>query len=99
MMMPVCTLCWSRPVMSAARVGEQSAVVLNALYFRPFAASASRVGVGIGPPNALEAPKPTSSVKMSSTLGAPSGAEIGCGKSGLESSVVRPMTPLNGGSG
>ena len=50
----------------------------------PFAASASSVGVGIGPPNALEAPKPTSSVRMSSTLGAPSGAEIGCGKSGLE---------------
>ena len=28
-MMPVCTVCWSRPVISAARVGEQSAVVLN----------------------------------------------------------------------
>src|SRR5271170_390129 len=74
-----------------ARVGEHSAVVLNSLYFRPFAASASKVGVGTGPPNTLEAPKPTSSVKISSTLGAPAGADTGCGKSGFESSVVRPI--------
>ena len=99
MMMPVCTVCWSRPVIRAARVGEQRAVVLNALYLKPFAASASRVGVGTGPPNELEAPKPTSSVRMTRILGAPSGAFTGCGKSDFEFSVVRPMTPLNTGSG
>src|SRR5271165_2484645 len=85
--------------MRAARVGEHKAVVLNSLYLRPFAASASRVGVGTGPPNALEAPKPTSSVRISSTFGAPLGAFTGWGKSDFESAVVRPMTPLNGGGG
>ncbi len=49
MMTPVWTVCWSRPVIKAARVGEQSAVVLNWLYLRPFAAKASSVGVGTGP--------------------------------------------------
>ena len=48
---------WLRPVSSAARVGEQSAVVWKRLYFSPFAASRSAVGVLIGPPKALEAPK------------------------------------------
>ena len=32
-------------------------------------------------------------------IGRPFSAETGCGKSGLESLVVRPMTPLNSGSG
>ena len=84
MMMPVWTVCWSRPVIRAARVGEHSAVVLNALYFRPLAARASSVGVGIGPPNELEAPKPTSSVKMTRIFGAPSGAFTGWGKSDFD---------------
>ena len=99
MMMPVCTVCWSRPVISAARVGEQRAVVLKALYLRPFAASASSVGVGTGPPNVPEAPKPTSSVRITRMFGAPSGAFTGWGKSGFELAVVRPMIPLNAGSG
>ncbi len=99
MMMPVCTVCWSRPVIKAARVGEQSAVVLNALYLRPRAASASSVGVGTGPPNVPEAPKPTSSVRITRIFGAPAGAFTGWGKSDLEFAVVRPMTPLNTGSG
>ena len=34
----------------------------------------SIVGVGIGPPNVLLAPKPTSSVRMSRMFGAPLGA-------------------------
>ena len=44
---------WLRPVSSACRVGEHSAVVWKRLYFRPFAASRSAVGVEHGPPNAL----------------------------------------------
>jgi hypothetical protein len=66
-----------RPVSSAARVGAQSAVVWNRLYFRPAAASRSAVGVLIGPPKALEAPNPQSSIRTTSTLGAPSGGRNG----------------------
>jgi hypothetical protein len=57
----------------AARDGEQSAVVWKRLYLRPPAASRSAVGVRHGPPNALDAPKPTSSSRITSTLGAPLG--------------------------
>ena len=64
---------WLRPVSSACRVGEHSAVVWNRLYLRPFAASFSKFGVWQGPPKALVAPKPTSSSRMTSTLGAPLG--------------------------
>src|SRR5262245_47370720 len=99
MMLPVAQLWWLRPVMSAARVGEQRAVVWKRLYFRPLAASLSKFGVGIGPPNVLDAPKPTSSVMMSSTFGAPLGAWTSLGKSGVESLTVRPILPWNGGSG
>src|SRR5215468_2140600 len=99
MMLPVAQLWWLRPVMSAARVGEQRAVVWKRLNFRPLAASLSKFGVGIGPPNVLDAPKPTSSVMISSTFGAPLGAWTSLGKSGLESLTVRPILPRNGGSG
>ena len=64
---------WLRPVSSACRVGEQSAVVWKRLYFRPPAASFSAVGVWQGPPKALDEPKPASSMSTISTLGAPSG--------------------------
>src|ERR1700693_5766408 len=57
------------------------------------------VGVGTGPPNVLLAPKPTSSVMMSRTFGAPLGALTSCGKSLVDSSTVRPMWPLKGCSG
>ena len=57
------------------------------------------VTVGIGPPKVLDAPKPTSSVKMSRTLGAPLGAVTSAGKSLTDSLIVRPILPLNGGSG
>src|ERR1700733_9852976 len=57
------------------------------------------VGVGTGPPNVLLAPKPTSSVRMRRIFGAPLGALTSCGKSLVDSSTVRPMCPLNGGSG
>src|ERR1700733_1694052 len=57
------------------------------------------VGVGTGPPNVLLAPKPTSSVRIRRTFGAPLGALTSCGKSLVESSTVRPMCPLKGCSG
>ena len=64
---------WLRPVSSAARVGEQRAVVWKRVYLRPLAARRSAVGVLIGPPKALEAPKPTSSMRTTRTFGAPLG--------------------------
>src|SRR5215471_14491407 len=98
-MLPMPTLWWLRPVRSAARVGEHSAVVWNSLYVKPLFARRSSVGVRIGPPKALAAPKPVSSVMMSRTLGAPFGAVTSLGKSGLDSVALRPITPPNGASG
>src|SRR6188508_3297245 len=72
-MTPIPTEWWLRPDSNAARVGAHSAVVWKRLYFRPSSASRSAVGVAHGPPNALDAAKPTSSSKMTSTLGAPVG--------------------------
>src|SRR3954452_2607141 len=72
-MTPIPTERWMRPDSKAARVGAHSAVVWKRLYFRPFPASRSAVGVAHGPPNALGPAKPTSSSKMTSTLGAPAG--------------------------
>src|SRR5215471_6786367 len=71
------TAWWLRPVSSAARVGEHSAVVWKRVYFNPPFASRSAVGVRHGPPNALDAPNPTSSSRMISTLGAPAGGRSG----------------------
>src|SRR6516225_8172376 len=85
--------------MSAALVGEQRAVVWYILYRSPLSASRWKLGVGIGPPKVLLAPNPTSSVRISRTLGAPAGASTPFGKSGVESLTVRPILPLNGGSG
>src|SRR5262245_46260745 len=90
---------WLRPVKSAARVGEHSAVVWKWLYFSPFLATRSKFGVGIGPPKVLVAPKPVSSVRMSGMFGAPLGAATPLGKADLDSLALRPMTPPNGGSG
>ncbi len=67
------TVWWLRPLRSAARVGEQSAVVWKRVYFSPLEASRSAFGVAITPPNALDAPKPTSSMSTTRTFGAPSG--------------------------
>src|SRR4051794_21557263 len=77
-MTPIPTEWWLRPDSSAARVGAHSAVVWKRLYLRPSPASRSAVGVAHGPPNALDAAKPTSSSKTTSTLGAPAG---GCSDS------------------
>src|SRR5262245_16152333 len=90
---------WLRPVKSAARVGEHSAVVWKWLYLTPRLATRSKFGVGIGPPNVLHAPNPVSSLMMSRTFGAPLGAVTPRGKSGLDSLALRPMTPPNGSSG
>src|SRR5215212_8671981 len=74
---PIPTAWWFLPVSNACRVGEQSAVVWKRLYLRPLAASRSAVGVEHGPPKTLEAPKPTSSSRTTSTFGAPSGGLTG----------------------
>src|SRR6476619_5788 len=76
-MTPIPTVWWLRPVSNAARVGAHRAVVWKRLYFRPLPASRSAVGVAHGPPNALEAAKPTSSSRTTSTFGAPSGGRSG----------------------
>jgi hypothetical protein len=68
---------WLRPLNSAARVGEHSAVVWNRVYLRPAAASRSQFGVLQGPPNTLDAPNPTSSINATRTFGAPAGGRNG----------------------
>jgi hypothetical protein len=72
-MPPMPNVWWLRPLSSAARVGEQSAVVWNRVYLSPVAASRSAFGVCTGPPNALDAPKPTSSSSTSRSSCGPSG--------------------------
>src|SRR5688572_10606278 len=72
-MPPMPTVWWFRPDSIAARVGEHNAVVWKRVNFSPSAASRSNVGVSMGPPKALLAPKPTSSIRITRTLGAPSG--------------------------
>jgi len=85
--------------MSAAQVGEQSAVVWNVLKRSPLSASRSKVGARIGPPNVLVAQKPTSSVIIRRTFGAPSRAVTPFEKLGAEFLTVRSILPLKGGSG
>ena len=72
-MPPIPTEWWLRPDSNAARVGEHNAVVWNRVYFNPPAARRSAVGVDTGPPNALDAPNPTSSSSTTNTFGAPAG--------------------------
>jgi hypothetical protein len=88
-----------RPVMIAARVGEQSDVEWKFVKRNPAFAIRSSVGVGITPPNVEGAPKPSSSVMMSNTLGAPFGGTTRGGYQGLESWVLSLMTPPNAGGG
>ena len=100
-MTPIPTEWWLRPVSKAARVGAHSAVVWKRLYFRPFPASRSAVGVAHGPPNALDAPKPTSSSKMTSTFGAPAGGRSGSigGNFASGSLASKGNSPVYGWSG
>jgi hypothetical protein len=57
------------------------------------------VGVGMMPPKVLGAPKPWSSVMMSSTLGAPFGGTTRGGHQAFDSEAFSLITPPNAGSG
>jgi hypothetical protein len=59
----------------------------------------SILGVGMTPPKVLGAPKPWSSVMMSSTLGAPLGGTMRGGHHGVDSEAFSLITPPNFGSG
>src|SRR5262245_57078076 len=55
----------------------------------------SNAGVGITPPNVLGAAKPTSSVMIRSTLGAPFGGTIRAGQDGWDWAALGLMSPSN----
>src|SRR6476659_4951012 len=59
----------------------------------------SRAGLGMTPPKVLGTPKPSSSVMMSSTLGAPFGGTMRGAHQGVDSEARSLMTPPNGGLG
>src|SRR5207237_8369504 len=84
-----------------ARVGAPGPFVWRLFYFRRLRARRSAVGVAHGPPNALEAAKPTSSSKTTSTLGAPTGGRSGsiAGNDASGSLASYGSVPSNGLSG
>ena len=90
---------WLRPVISAARLGEQSAVEFMFVYRSPTLASRSSAGVGITPPKVLAAPKPVSSVMISRMLGAPLGGTTRAGHQGFDCKALGLISPPNGGGG
>src|SRR5450631_1212311 len=98
MMEPVLVVWWFRPVLSALRVGEHSAVVWKLLKRRPSCASWSMVGVRIGPPNVLGPPKPMSSISTITTLGAPLGALTSNRAGGFAFRASRSLYVGRGGS-
>src|SRR5215510_14457485 len=53
----------------------------------------------MGPPKALDVPKPASSVRTRRIFGASLGGVTSLGKSGVESLAERPIWPLKGSSG
>jgi len=59
----------------------------------------SSAGVGITPPKVLGEPKPSSSVMMSSTLGARFGGTTRGGHHAVDSEALSLITPPNFGSG
>src|SRR5262249_48247765 len=65
----------------------------------PAAAILSSAGVGMTPPKVEGAPKPTSSVKINSIFGAPSGAATAAGQPATLSFAFGIIVPLNGGVG
>src|SRR6516162_10036256 len=85
--------------MSAARVGEHRAVECIAVYRSPALPMRSRAGVGMTPPKVLGAPKPQSSVMMSSTLGAVLGGTTRGAHHAFDWAAFSLMTPPNFGSG
>src|SRR5215472_2681351 len=62
-------------------------------------ASRSSVGIGITPPNVLPAPKPVSSVMISTTLGAPLGGTTRAGQWGFDCKALGLISPPNGAGG
>src|SRR6266446_5673318 len=85
--------------MSAARVGEHRAVECMHVYRSPAFATRSKAGVGMTPPKVLGAPKPTSSVMMSSTLGAFLGGTTRGAHHAFDWEALSFMTPPKVGSG
>src|SRR6516164_11183861 len=69
------------------------------VYFSPALPIRSSAGVGMTPPKVLGAPKPTSSVMISSTLGAPLGGTTRGAHHALDWAALSLMTPPNFGSG
>src|SRR5271166_5222977 len=59
----------------------------------------SRFGVGMTPPNVLGAPKPTSSVMINNTLGAPLGGTTRGAHHAFDWAAFSLITPPNFGSG
>src|SRR5215470_5230612 len=98
-MMPKPTEWWLRPVISAARVGEQRAVEWNCVYRSPALATRSIAGVGMTPPKVPETPYPWSSVMIKRMFGVPFFGAICGGQYGLESLAVGLTTPPNVGDG
>src|SRR5260370_41106211 len=90
---------WLRPVNSAMRVGEHKAVVWKRLYFRPFLASFSALGMWTGPPNALDWPKPMSSINTMTMFGAPLGGLTSKRGGALALRASRSVIVLMAGSG
>src|SRR5271165_6778223 len=85
--------------MSAARVGEHRAVECMHVYRSPALPMRSSAGVGMTPPKVPGAPKPQSSVMMSSTLGAPLGGTTRGAHQAFDSDAFSLITPPNAGSG
>jgi hypothetical protein len=56
-------------------------------------------GVGIGPPKVDGAAKPTSSVMIRSTFGAPLGGTTSAGHAGVDCIALVSMAPRNGCGG
>ena len=59
----------------------------------------SSAGVGMTPPKVLGAAKPTSSVMMSRTFGAPFGGTTRAGQEGVDCAALSSISPLNGCGG
>src|SRR5262252_1331632 len=85
--------------MSAARVGEQSAVEWNCVYFNPAFAMRSMAGVGMTPPYVPGTPKPESSVMINRMLGACLGGTMRGAHHAFDCRALSLITPPNFGSG
>src|SRR5215472_12555866 len=85
--------------MSAARVGEQSAVECMHVYRNPVLPTRSNAVVGMTPPKVAGAPNPTSSVMIRRTLGACLGGTTRGAHHAFDWSALSLITPPNFGSG